>query len=360
MWVCPLERTHCLVARPVPRSRRRRDPGFPRESGSRRVARPLLFDVSVMTRQTSKRFGVLGPLALAVAALLGVYERPVRAEGEDDAARRERCATRLSIALVGRSATPDLTAAGNPQERVDELLADPAFVERFARYANHELNPEPGQNAAEDATYTLASYVLAQKKPWKEMFVGAYDVAETVTPRADGLGYFRSAAWMKRYAGNEEDGYRLVAAYRILQNTTGLQLTATTNVPGADLSAAGRANAACAGCHYGSWFALDKVARVLSRRQGLGKNMTFLPPTDGPQEILGGKTIADDAALVNALVASPSFQVNACRLAFRFLYARNESACEAAVFDRCMDAFAADGTMQSAVSVIAKDASFCQ
>ncbi len=314
-----------------------------------------------MPRQTSKRFGVLGPLALAVAALLGAsYERPVLAEGEGDAARRERCATRLSIALVGRSATPASIAEANPQDGVDALIADPAFVDRFARYANRELNPEPGQTAAEDATYTLAKHVLEQKKPWKEMFVGAYEVADTVTPRADGLGYFRSAAWMKRYAGNEEDGYRLVAAYRILQNTTGLQLSATTNVAGADLSAAGRQSGACAGCHYGSWYALDKVARVLSRRQGLGRNMTFLPPTDGPQQILGGKTIADDAALVNALVASPSFQVNACRLAFRFLYARNESACEAAVFDRCMDAFAAEGTMQSAVSVIARDASFCQ
>lgn len=165
---------------------------------------------------------------------------------------------------------------------------------------------------------------------------------------------------MKRYAGNESDGYLLSAAYRILQNTTGLELTATTNVAGVDRTAAGREGPQCRACHYENWYALDKVARVLPRRIGTGKNMTFGPPKDGAQQLLDGKTIANDAELVDALVKSPDFAVQSCRLAFSFLYGRPENTCEATVFERCLDAFAKDGTMQSAVATIAKDPSFCQ
>jgi hypothetical protein len=293
-------------------------------------------------------------VAVAIAT-----SRPVRADG-DAIEKRERCATRLSIAIHGQSAPPALSTAPNPQDQVDAMLADPLFVDRFARFTNSELNPQPGANLPEDASYTLARYVLADKKPWRDLFVGGYDVTTTVTADAAGLGYFRSAAWMRRYAGDEEAGYRLSAAYRIQQNTTGLQLTATTNVQGVDLTAAGRASAACAGCHYQNWYALDKVAKVLSRRQGQGVNMTFIAPNEGPQQLLGGKTIANDKELVTALVESTNFKVNACRLAFKYLYGRIENTCEAQVFERCVDAFTKDGTMQSAIATVAKDATFCQ
>jgi hypothetical protein len=192
------------------------------------------------------------------------------------------------------------------------------------------------------------------------MFVGAYDVADAVTPKADGLGYFRSAAWMKRYAGNEENGYRISAGYRMLQNMTGLQLTATTNVEGLDLSADGRKASACKGCHYEGWFALDLVSKVLSKRKGTGDAITYLPPTEGPQTILGGKTIANDKELIESLAGSDNFKFNSCRLAFQFLYGRAETTCEGQVFDKCIDAFTATGTMQSALSAIAKDPTFCQ
>jgi hypothetical protein len=297
--------------------------------------------------------------AVAVALIASSASKPVRAEG-DETEKRERCATRLSIGLLGKSAPAALLGAASPQDQVDAMLADTVFVERFARFTNSQLNPQPGQNAAEDASYTLSKYVLTNKRPWSDLFVGAYEVTNAVAPDPQGLGYFRSAAWMKRYAGNEEDGYRLSSAYRILQNTTGLELTATTNVQGIDLTAKGRQAPACAGCHYQSWYALDKVAKVLSRRKGQNNNMTFLPPNEGPQVILGGKTIADDKELVTALVASENFRVNACRLAFKYLYGRAENTCEAQVFERCVDAFAKEQTMQSAVAVIAKDPTFCQ
>jgi hypothetical protein len=45
---------------------------------------------------------------------------------------------------------------------------------------------------------------------------------------------------------------------------------------------------------------------------------------------------------------------------FSFLYGRNENACEAAVFDRCVESLKSSGLIQSALSTVAKDPSYCQ
>src|SRR5687768_868461 len=193
----------------------------------------------------------------------------------DDAARM-RCASRVSLALTGRAPSAELLASPDPQSHVDTLLADDAFVEQFARFVNSELNPEPGETPAADATYFLARHVLANKRPWRELLDGKYDVVPVAAANGmpataqivddpDGLGYFRSRPWMVRYAGNEEQGYRLNAAYRIQQNIIGLDVSAVTTAPEADISANGRMAAECRGCHYDSYFALDKVAKILSR-----------------------------------------------------------------------------------------------
>jgi hypothetical protein len=63
---------------------------------------------------------------------------------------------------------------------------------------------------------------------------------------------------------------------------------------------------------------------------------------------------------VTALVESTNFKVNACRLAFKYLYGRPENTCEAQVFEKCVDSFTKDQTMQSAIAAVAKDPSFCQ
>jgi hypothetical protein len=265
----------------------------------------------------------------------------------------------LSIAFLGQSPSAQLLTSAAPQNAVDAMLDDPAFIERFARFINSEMNPEPGANLPEDASYTLAKHVMQNDLPWKEMFVGKFNVDMAVTADPNGLGYFRSTAWMRRYAGNELAGYRINSAYRILQNTTGLDLQATTNVDGADLTANGRQAAACAGCHYNNWFALDKVARVLSKRKGTGTNMTFTAPTDGPQQILGGQTIGNEDELVSALVNSENYRVWTCRLAFKFLYGRTENVCEAGPFDKCIADFKAKGTMHAAIAAIAKDGTYC-
>lgn len=258
-----------------------------------------------------------------------------------------------------------MLAMTDPQSNVDAMLADPQFPERFARFLNAEFNRRPGVTPAEDAAYYLGKFVVERKLPFREMFLGPYMVDAdpagqgVVRDDPEGLGYFRSRAWMVRYAGNESTGLKIVTAYRILNNVIGLKLTATTNAPDVDVSVTGRAKAACSGCHFEGWSALDNVAKILSRREGKGEATKFIPSTSPPQPLLD-KTIANDKELVTSLVESEAFRFNACRLAFTYLYGRAENACEAPIFDACVKEFTIRGTIQSAIASVAKDPSFCQ
>jgi hypothetical protein len=287
-----------------------------------------------------------------------------------DEAAKVRCATRLSLSLTGKAPSAALLASADPQAHNDTLLADPAFVEQFARFVNSQMNPEPAMTPAQDATYFLAKYVLENSKPWHEMFDGQYDIKPiaaangmpaTAAVVADpaGLGYFRSRPWMVRYAGNEEEGYRLSAAFRIQQNIIGLDVGAVTNAPGVDVSATGRMSGNCRGCHYDPYFALDKVAKILSKRVD-SNPISFSPPTEGPQEILDGKTIANDGELVSALLTSTDYQFRTCRMAFIFLYGRPEASCESALFDKCVDSFTQTGDIRTALRTIAADPGYCE
>jgi hypothetical protein len=308
-------------------------------------------------------FAFLLPLACVVAGVASGV-RPVHAEDPEMVARRERCATRLSITLLGKAPSATLLAAANPQGEVDALVETDDFAERFARFTNAAMNDAPGATPAQDAVYYLAKYIFQNGKPWKDLFLGPYGLdtsTSTVTVTADpnGLGYFRFDGWLRRYAGNEAAGYKIVTANRILKNLVDLQLTAVTTSPETDVSANGRQAAECAGCHFNGWFALDKIARVLTRRVGTGSAMTFAPPIDGPQEVLDGVTVANDKELVTALVDSEAFRFRTCRLAFRFATGRNESECEGTTFDACMREFSAKGTMEAAVAAIVKAPTFC-
>ena len=291
-----------------------------------------------------------------------------------NAEKTERCATRLSIALLGKSPVVALMSSADPQSQIDAMLSSADFQERFARFVNATFNDDPGATAAQDPAYYLTKYVLTNNLTWDQMFLGQYkvDVAAgspagtqpTVTVDANGLGYFRSRPWLLRYAGNELAGIKLSTAYRMMNNTIGLKLVASTNAPGADTTATGRQSAGCSACHYDGWFALDKVANVLSRKIETTTNgntvVSFGPAPSSPQQILGGLVIADDKELVTALVKSEAFEFRACRIAFEYLYGRAEMSCEGPVFDRCMTAFKATGTIQSALASVAKDATFCQ
>jgi hypothetical protein len=304
-------------------------------------------------------------LTMMVALVGGAVAAQTATGGPVDPQRAERCAVRVAIALTGKSPSAALLSSSYPQGQVDQLLASPDFVERFSRFINSQFNDAPGASSVDDAPYHLARKILAEGKPWKELFLGPYDVAlvnNAVQVRDDpnGVGYFRSRAWLERYAGNEETGIKLNTAYRMLQNTTGLTLKAAVQVPGADFSATGRQAAECRGCHYDGWFALDRVASVLTRKVQDGNTIRFEPPTAGPQELLGGQRIADDKELLTALVNSVDFDFRVCRLAFEFLYGRKELACEGPVFDRCIDSFRAEGTMQAALRTVAMDPGYCQ
>lgn len=324
-----------------------------------------------MSSKTFARgFVAAAPVVAVGAAMVLAGARPAVAQ-DQAAERRERCATRVAVALTGESASAELLAAADPQAAADTLLADARFATRFATFVNARFNDDPGETADQDSAYWLARHVITTGKGWKDLFVGPYRVVRAggtggdpvtgeVQDDANGLGYFRSRPWLLRYAGNEPAGIKIATAYRIMQNTIGLDLTAVTNAADVDISAEGRKASACAGCHYQPWFALDKVAAVLTRRVGTGDNVTFQPPTGGPQDILGGVSVADDKGLVTTLVNSPSFDVQTCNLAFRFLYGREANKCEGELFDACVDAFRADGRIQSALSTLVKDASFCQ
>ena len=71
----------------------------------------------------------------------------------------------------------------------------------------------------------------------------------------------------------------------------------------------------------------DKLAGVLTRRNGTGDGMSFDPPEGGPQQVLGGLTVSNDKELVTALVDSEAFRFRQCRLAFNYLYGRDEKMC---------------------------------
>lgn len=324
--------------------------------------------MSTNIRKTVIGVGAVLAIAAGVLTSLQIGSK-AQAQNDADPGKNVRCATRLSVAFLGTSPTPELLQSTDPQSQVDALISDAAFQERFSRFINSVMNDSPGATTEEDGAYHLSKYILQNSKPWKELFNGPYNVVATgaanartvsIQPDPNGLGYFRSQAWLLRYAGNELTGLKLNSAYRLLNNVLGLHLVATTNAPGADVSATGRAAPACKGCHYDGWYALDKTAQVLTRVQRQGNNVTFTPNDGAPKEVLGGLMLKDDKELVNTMVDSEQFTFNACRTVFQYLYGREENACEAAVFDKCVDALKTSGMIQSALATVAKDPSFCQ
>jgi len=310
-------------------------------------------------------------LAVPMVAVLVAFTTGTRAKAEggtdtDDA--RSRCANRLSLTLVGELPDAELSGATNPLDQVDRLLQTPKFSNRFASYLNSEFNSGPSESVLEDTVYFLSKYVLENDKPWKELFVGHYDMFLSadkqgldVRPTDTGLGYFRTQSWMRRYAGNEEQGVRISSAFRMIQNTTGTQVTPSVGKPGEDRSVNARQNAPCNGCHFNQWFALDKAAAVLSlKKVAADGTISFVPnPATAPQQLFG-KTIKDDREMVEALVDSESWKFGQCRYVFRYLFGRPESTCEATLFDKCVDALESKGTIKAAVAAIAKDERFCQ
>jgi hypothetical protein len=316
------------------------------------------------SRTSGRARGLLLLVAALATATVVAGSRPASADGAGDQikAQNERCANRISIALTGKTASADQLSASDPKAAIDTLLKSADFQERFARFINQQFNNAPGATATpgEDASYWIAKTVIGKGTPWSDMFLGKYDIREyasniAVVDDDNGLGYFRAYDWYTRYAGNEPNGVRIATAYRILNNVVGLKLTASTGSPNIDQTAKGRQAKPCSDCHFDGWFALDKVAAVLPLN-----TQQWNQYSGGPKAMLGDKMIGSDKELVQALVDSENFAVNACRLSFKYLYAREDNQCEGPLLDRCVDTFKSEKTIQSALSMIAHDASYCE
>jgi hypothetical protein len=323
----------------------------------------------VSFRQGGSRDLRISLIALLIPAIAGgtaLFSKK-SAYAEDAAADKaelaERCSVRISMALLGTSPDAKLLGSTDPQSSVDAMVKTPEFTERFARFINSELSGMPSDAAKNDPIYFLAKHVLTENKPWSDLFNGPYALTATadginVTADPNGVGYFRSPVWQKKFAGNDEEGTMLVAAFRTIQNTTGLELKASVGVPDEDRGLTGRQATACRGCHFDAWYALDKVATLLPKRVGTGDEMKFTPPTAKSADVLG-KTVANDKELIDTLVASDAWKFNQCRRVFKFLYGRGENRCEAKVFDECVDKLTESKSIKEAVAVVAKDPSFC-
>jgi hypothetical protein len=282
-----------------------------------------------------------------------------------------RCATRLSIALMGTSPSSTLLASSDPQSMVPQLLKDSTFVEQFASYINSQFNEIPGNTPVEDAAYWLTKQVMTTNVKWNQMFIGPYGVTydsngnvTAITNDPNGLGFFTWLPWMQFYSGNEPAGIPLRMANHIMRATIGLHLIPVTNAPGVNISATGRMAAPCNSCHFNALYGLDYAAHVLPQKVVNSDPITFTPPIQSNlpvTQLLGeNQPMTSESDFVHSLVNSTNFTFNACELAFKYLYGRTEYACEGPVFDKCMSAFQGDGMMQSAIESIAMDPSYCQ
>jgi hypothetical protein len=306
-------------------------------------------------------------LSAAAAALSLTPGKKAHAEAGDDLDARTRCASRLAITLLGENAPAALLSDPAPQNAVPAMVKSPQFADRFASFINAEFNVAPSDSPLQDTVYFLSKYLIENDKPWKDLFIGKYDMFLTddkkglrIVDDPNGLGYFHTLSWMQRYAGNEPQGIRIVAAYRMIQNTTNTDILPSVGAPEDDRTANGRKGGSCKGCHYDAWYALDKAAAVLSKKVvATNGDISFAANTAGPQTMLG-KTIKNDRELVEGLVESDAWRFGQCRFIFKFLFGRPENTCEAQTFDQCVDVLAGGGTLRNAVTVVAKAPEFCQ
>jgi hypothetical protein len=257
--------------------------------------------------------------------------------------------------------------AGTPQARVPEFLAQPGFRRRWAAFLNSRFNAQPGLTAEEDVMTAVIEYVLANNRPWKDVFVGRFamsgpygypKIEEDVA--APPHGFFGLGSWQKRYAGNEENGVMLQAAYRILRAVIGLELVPSPQNATGDATLTGRQRAECRSCHFDSPYGLDKVAALLPwRRNGIGSRLTIEPQAPTPQVLFDGRTVHSLDELLAVAVESDAFHFWSCRLAFEYAVGRPETGCEAPVFDACVDALKATGDIRAGIAAILQDPSYC-
>lgn len=256
--------------------------------------------------------------------------------------------------------------AGTAQDRVPEFMQR-GFTEPWAAFINTRFNAQPGLTAEDDIMVAAVRFVLANNRPWREVFIGRFGVKGPYgfpvvidAPEAPPHGFFGLGAWQTRYQGNASDGAMLQASYRILKATLGFELVPSPKNATGDASHTGRQRDECRGCHFDSPYALDKVAAILPwHREGVASKAKVVPQVPVPQVLFGGRTVSSLDELLRIAVESDAFLFWSCQLAFEFAVGRHEFACEAPIFDRCVDTLRATQDIRQAVASIMQDPSYC-
>lgn len=271
------------------------------------------------------------------------------------------CGQRIAAALSG---DPRADVAQPQNALVRGQLASEKFVELFARFVNTRFNRGLAMSAEEDAVYFTVRHVLTNNLPWSQIYLGEFGWEgpggyPRIKPDPAGVGYFTAPQWVSRYAGNDLDGYMLFAAYRLVQNTTGIVLVPSPFNADENSNVAGRERGGCRYCHLDSPLALDRIARFFPTRTGFGARMVLTPPANTPAQLAGNHTVSNLRELLGVMLQTDDYRFWTCRTVFEFAYGRPESACEAEVFDRCVDALVATDDIREAVAAVVEDPTFC-
>ena len=301
-----------------------------------------------------------GQLGLSAACVLG--------STMSFAQTAPQCNQKLSSTLFGRSATSAEIDIAQPMGRVDGMMADQEFIDHFASFLNSHLEWTPDDGIGNNPVYAAVTYYLfedGEERPWRELFAGNYNLYDSGYNTDQGYtGFFSNRVWKRKYKGNEEDGYKLRTAYMVLNNTIGLNLEALTvnNSGGSGRDARQDPNTVCYACHYKEEFALDRIANILpmvDRESSDDQNLIEkAPPGPAPQTIYGSEVSSLDE-LVNALVTTDEFYTNACHVAFKFVFGRDERGADKEVFQGCLESFRADERISVAIRHYIDSDIFC-
>ncbi len=280
-----------------------------------------------------------------------------------------QCNQKLSSTLFGRSATNAELNIADPKGRVDAMMQSDEFIDHFSSFVNAHMEWIPDDGITNNPVYGALTFYLFEnggERPWHELFTGDFELYNNgYNGRSDGSGYFTDRVWKRKYKGNEEDGFKLRTAYMIMNNSIGLNLEALTvnNSGGSGRDARQDPNSVCYACHYKEEFALDRIANVLpkvNRQASDAQNLIEDPPPGPLPQTIYGTAVSSLDELVDSLVTTDEFYTNACHVAFKFVFGRDERGADKDIFRGCLDEFRADGRISVAVRHFIDSEIFCQ
>jgi len=253
--------------------------------------------------------------------------------------------------------------------RVDSIMASDEFIDHFASFVNSEMEWTPSDGIGNNPVYgAITQYLFEddEERDWQDLFTGNYELyGGGYNPRGEGSGYFSDRVWKRKYKGNEEDGYKLRTAYLILNNTIGLNLEALTvnSSGGSGREARQDPTTVCYACHYKEEFALDRIANVLAqvdRESSDDQNLIELPPPGPTPQNIYGTDVSSLDELVDSLVLTDEFYVNACNIAFNFVFGRDERSADKEIFQGCLAEFKTSGKISTAIRHYIDSDIFCK